>query len=410
MIHIQFNLHPAVIIPAVLIIIASVIWLIRHLHFRFFPRRIRIVSGLLRMVSVILFLLILTGFSLTFEGSRFRRPLTVFAWDNSKSMIYSDTEQAIPSDILNSELYRRISRGSRIKHITGNALPRRISARQARKLDFLNRESDIGAMLLHSAEEMEAKTVILVSDGMSYSGPVLSTLKLGPETSCFAIASGDTSGMMFPFVEKISVPENSSHGESVRISVSLRNRSLNAMETTLKLMIDSSESLRHVKIAPGFHHEITMTRDSLLAGQHVVQIFSDGDGEAVLLGEKSFFVNNGRTSVCYFANPPNPDIRTVVNILQTAGYDCFSYATWIKTYPDSLPDLTVELIKDSPPHFPDGPGFFFYMGGPGQQAGSAVPIRRTVETLFLENLQENITAWKKCPPITVYPDLIKGRV
>ena len=211
----------------------TIYWLIRSLKDPYYPSVIRIILAILRTAAIVIFIIIFLDIKITHIRDRQVEPEIAFLWDLSQSMNSQESEVYKASDILRKASYRAIDRQTSISHITDMQDPKIVSETQLKALSLNEAISDNGILLRFAEQQARFSELILISDGRSYIGEDLKSIRLLDKLILHTVGVGSAPEAELLELRSVNFPDHVLQGDSISISWALENPSEESINTKL---------------------------------------------------------------------------------------------------------------------------------------------------------------------------------
>ena len=283
-----------------------------------------------------------------------QKPIIIFAWDNSASVINTEDSINIKNqiNILKTDLNEKLGADYHtINYQFGSA-----ASQNEGMLTFTEKESDYGNLLNTISQNHYNQNIgalILVGDGIYNRGknPVNLAEQIG--FPVHAIAFGDTTTVLDARIEEILTNRTAFSGNKFKVEVSSQFSKLQSRSLKLSVIYDGKE-IEAVIVTPltnDFFYTHEFTLDALGKGlQHFTVKIEEVNGERNRLNNTSRFVINvleNKQKVLILSDGNHPDIGAIKNTLENqVTYDVSVFTH--EPYPDDMGDFNLVILNQLP--------------------------------------------------------------
>lgn len=407
MFNIDLTASKIVWVLAALLAFYGIYWLIRSLKDPYYPSAIRIILAVLRTAAILIFIIIFLDIKITHIRDRQVEPEIAFLWDLSQSMNTAGSEAFSVTDILRSPSYRAIDRQTRISHITDMQDPGIVTETQLRTLSLEEVISDNGKLIRFAEKQTRFRELVLVSDGRSFMGESLGSIRLSDKLVLHTIGVGNDPEAELLQLRSVSFPDHVLQGDSITLSWSLENPSGESIQTELIIKKDNENV---------FKQEVEIPAQRMMVFEHTFTPMPEGssiwiwsleeNNEQIKIGSENLYVHPSAIRVVIHADPPDQDIAMISTVLsEFERIKIFKDKDWRIAFPDEKPDLLIQTWHPDTQTkiYQDIPSILFYRDLKGSYitSGELSPDGLQPYIYFDPDPVTNARYWKSLPPVQV---------
>ncbi|MCF7833491.1 MAG: VWA domain-containing protein [Candidatus Marinimicrobia bacterium] len=407
MLNIDLTASKIVWVLAALLICYTVYWIIRSLKDPYYPSTIRNILAMLRTAAILIFIIIFLDIKITHIIDRQVEPEIAFCWDLSQSMSSPGNDDFSVTDLLRSSSFRAMDRQTRVSHVADMLDPKIYTEQQLRTIPINEAISDNSKLLRWAEKQARFQELVLISDGRSYMGESLESIRLSKDLTVHTIGVGRVAETELPSLRSIRFPDHVLQGDSIALSWSLENPSDDNMRTELILMKDEEEVYRQ---------EIEIPAQRMKAFDHTFSPSNKGvsnwtwligeNGEKTEIGSENLYVHPSAIRIVIHADPPDQDIAMISTVLSRLEHiDIYKDTEWKISFPNEKPDLLIQTWHPDTQVkiFQDIPSILFYRDSKDNYITSGELLVVGLQPyLYIDtNPITNSRYWKALPPIQI---------
>ena len=319
-----------------------------------------------------------------------------------------------PAQIFKSDLYKNINRSADITHVSNMSVPEIYSVAQLKRLDMKESISDNSMLICYAEKATLYDELFLVSDGQSWLGEDLSTLKISDALRLNVIAVGKKAESTLPEIRSLRYPEYISQDDSVDLKYEIYNPSEESMTCEIELL--GKESIKTHKItldafrSQSIHDRIAF--DNM--GTHILSWRLKNVNGDKLLHKEILQVKAAKLNVVFYAQPLDRDLAMLKFVLEDIDrYQCYNYNDWAEEYPQKTPDVFItNRTGFIAQELEIAPTLVFYRHKNAEyDSGEELKVKSYRPWLMInEDLYENTRYWSQLPPVQVIKQAPQGQV
>ncbi len=387
--------------------IYAIYWLIRNLKDPYYSSAIKTILVILRTVAILIFIIIFLDIKITFVRDRQVKPEIAFLWDLSQSMNHVGDEDFSVTDILRSSSYREIDRQTSIYHITNMQNPRIVTEAQLRSLPVDEVISDNSKLIKFAEKQARFHELVLISDGRSYIGESLGSIKLSDKLTLHTIGVGNKTKKELLQLRSVRFPDHVLQGDSIAVNWSLENPSDESIQTRLIINNVKENVFEQDVVIPAHGMMIyKKTFSPLPEGPSTWTWSLEKENKRNEIGSENLYVHSSAIRIVIHANPPSQDISMLTTVLSTLErIEVFKDKEWKIAFPDEKPDLLIQTWHPltEPKIYQNIPSILLYrdLENSYQTSGELSIVGLQPYLNFNPDPITNARFWKSLPPIQV---------
>ncbi len=397
---------------AAIFLLYGVFYLYRSLKSDFYSSQVKVTLVILRSFAILIFILLLLDLSV--EHHRFSKyqPKLAFLWDMSQSM--SADSAYSQNKILRSDLYRNLNKTADIAHISNMAVPEIYSLGQIRRMDRKETLSDNSVLIRFAEKAAPYDELFLVTDGQSWLGEDLSSLKINNNINLNVIAVGKKAESALPEIRSLRYPGYISQGDSVDVKYEIYNPSEKSVKFELEVLADKSISKSVYELSAFRSVGITQKIAFENIGNNLLKWRYNDTDNNVLLHEEIITVKAATLNLVFYADPPDRDIAMLKFVLDDIDrYNCYHYKEWNEEHPQETPDVFITNSSSFlVPELEIAPTLIFYRNKNREYISSEdfkIKSYRSWLMIYADPF-ENMRNWSQLPPVKLVSQAPAGKV
>ena len=350
--------------------------------------------ALLRFVTVILFIILILNMKLILSGNEEEFVGLNFLYDNSASMSEHYTGVALLDDLLKSDFFRELSKNTDIKHFSAAGGVIKNEGKKPANFDYSASYTDISAMI-QKMEKMENEgDIVLISDGQSHFGRDIAQLK--SKFRIHSIGVGPPAAEAVPRIERFVLPERAWAGDSLKLSMIVKNAGTEILDGRLIWQQGSLERFYDLKLISGYRQMINLSCGPYKSGKYEGRIYFVSETDSVVLKDYSLSVADKNILLWVDTTVYHPDYKIFTSILRENNF--------IKITGNNLDKCGIALLFDKEyDTFNQDKDLlkiiFTPMGEDKKQIGNFSIPEMSPFTLVAPTVFQNAGWWKSLPPL-----------